>query len=175
MKGLLSSFPSPVYAPDEEPMGIIELEDNLADVDKPPELPAGAYVGEVQDVQMQTSGKGNRYFAIKFVIPPDQLPADIAEHFEDGAVLYWNRNIVPNGRDRRALFNLRKLVEALGLDSKTTTIDPNEWMGRRARLRVVMGKWQGEDRAEIRSVDPAEAKPAPARQQQQAARGRKGR
>jgi hypothetical protein len=153
-----------LQAPADEPIGLIELEENLADVEKPPELPPNWYIGEVQDVQVQTSGKGNQYFSIRFVIPPDELPADIREHFEDGASMYWNRNIVPNGKDRRALFNLRKLIEAFGLDSKTTTIDPNEWMGRTARLRVVMGKWQGEDRAEIRSVEAAEAAPAPRRE-----------
>jgi hypothetical protein len=59
------------------------------------------------------------------------------------------------------MFNLRKFIEALGLDSNTTTIDPNEWMGRPARLHVVMGKWQGEERAEIRAVEAAEEKAPP--------------
>jgi hypothetical protein len=59
------------------------------------------------------------------------------------------------------MFNLRKFIEALGLDSNTTTIDPNEWMGRTARLHVVMGKWQGEERAEVRAVEAAEEKAAP--------------
>jgi hypothetical protein len=149
-------------------LGMIELEDNLSQVEKPPELPPGKYVGEVQEVSIQTSGKGNQYFSIKFVIPSDEIPADIAEHYDDGAVLYWNRNIVPNGKDRRALFNLRKLIEALGLNSNTTSIDPNEWMGCKARLTVVHGKWQGETRAELKALDPAETKPA-------AATGKRGR
>jgi len=148
---------------EEETIGVIELEANLSDIEKPPELPPGKYVGEVQDVQVQTSGKGNQYFAIKFVIPPTEIPADVAEHYDDGAVLYWNRNIVPNGKDRRALFNLRKLIESLGLNANTTSIDPNEWMGQRSKLNVVHGKYQGETRAEIKSLEPAEAvKAAPA-------------
>lgn len=160
----------------DEPMGIIELEESLQDVEKPKEIPPGKYVGEVQDVQEATSGKGNTYYAIQFRVPPDELPADIAEQYEDGAVLFWNRVLKPKGRaDRRALFNLRKFMEALGLDSNTTTIDPNEWMGRPARLHVVAGKYQGEERAEIRSVEPAEAKPATARGQKAAAPAAKGR
>lgn len=147
-------------ADSDEPMGIIELDESLSDIEKPPELPAGTYTGEVQDVQIGQSQKGNRYFAVKFVIPADEIPKDIQEHFPDGAVLYWNRNIVPTKGDRRALFNLRKLIEALGLDSNTTSVDPNEWMGREARLRVTMGKWQGEDRAEIKSVEAAESRAA---------------
>ena len=147
----------------EEQIGILELEDNLADVEKPPEVSAGPYEAEIQDVQEGTSGKGNTYYAIKFVIPSDQLPADIAEHYEDGAVLYYNRIVKPEKGNRRALFNLRKFIEAIGLDSNTTTIDPNEWMGQKARIHVVMGKWQGEERAEIKSIEAAEAKAAPAR------------
>lgn len=146
---------------DDEPLGVIELDENLSDVEKPKDIPPGRYNGEVQDVQEATSAKGNTYFAIQFRIPPSELPADVAEEYEDGAVLYWNRILKPRGKtDRRALFNLRKFIEALGLDPNTSTIDPNEWMGQTARLQVATGKYQGEDRAEIRSVEAAEA-PAP--------------
>jgi hypothetical protein len=148
----------------DEPMGIIELDENLADVEKPKDVPPGKYTGEVQDVQEATSGKGNTYYGVQFRIPPDELPVDIADQYEEGAVLYYNRIIKPRGRsDRRALFNLRKFVEALGLDPNTTTIDPNDWMGRQARLMVRTGKYQGEERAEIAGVEPAEAKPATTR------------
>lgn len=148
----------------DEPIGIIELEENLADVERPKDVPPGKYTAEVQDVQEATSGKGNVYFAVQFRIPPDELPADVAETLEDGAVLYYNRIIKPRSRsDRRALYNLRKFIEALGLDPNTTTIDPNDWMGRQARLIVRTGVYNGEQRAEIGSIEAAEAKPAPAR------------
>jgi hypothetical protein len=148
-------------ANDDNPMGIIELEDNLADVEKPREVPPGKYVAEVQDVQEAMSQKGNTYYAIQFRVAPEELPADVADEYEDGAVFFWNRLLKPKSRsDRRALFNLRKFIEALGLDANTTTIDPNEWMGRSVRLHTAMGKFQGEDRAEIRAIEAAEA-PAP--------------
>jgi hypothetical protein len=146
----------------DEPMGLIELDENLADVEKPKEIPPGKYLGEVQDVQEKASAAGNTYFAVQFRVPPDELPADVAEQYEDGAVLFWNRIIKPRGRsDRRALFNLRRFIEALGLDPNTTTIDPNDWMGRQARLMVRMGKYQGEERAEIASVEAGEVKAPP--------------
>lgn len=148
----------------DEPMSVIELDENLADVERPKDIPPGKYTAEVQDVQEATSGKGNTYFAVQFRVPPDELPADVADQYEEGAVLYWNRIIKPRSRsDRRALYNLRKFIEALGLDPNTTTIDPNDWMGRQARLIVRTGTYQGEQRAEIGSVEPAEAKAAPAR------------
>lgn len=160
------------HAADDEGLGVIELDESLADAEKPPELPAGVYVGEVQDVQKATSGKGNEYFAVTFVIAPDEIPADLREHYEDGARLFWNRTIVPKKGDRRALWNLRKFIEALSLDSNTTSIDPNEWMGRKARLRVVIGKYQGEERAEIRAVEAAEAEAPPRAKKKVAGRGR---
>lgn len=176
---------------DQEDLDVIELEESLADVEKPAELPAGLYVGEVQDVQVATSAKGNLYYSVRFFIPPDEIPADIQDQFEDGTSLFWNRQIKPrDGKDRRALFNLRRFVEALGLDANTTSIDPNDWMGQRARLRVRQtinprGPASGK-RAEIGSIEPLEeAAPARARQPEPeleeevetrpAPRGRRGR
>ena len=153
----------------DDVLSAIELDVNLADVEKPKEIPPGKYVGEVQDVQVNTSGKGNQYFAIRFVIPPEQIPADLAEQYEEGVTLYWNRQLVPrNAADRRTLFGLRKFIEALGLSSKTSTIDPNEWMGRTATLVVRHGKdLEGNMRAEIGSIlagdSPAPAAAAPSR------------
>lgn len=142
---------------DDAPIGLITLDENLADVEKPPEVRPGTYNGEVQDVQLPTSGKGNQYFGVKVVIPPEELSADQRDGYPDGAVFYWNRTIVPTPGDRRAMYNLRRLVEALGLDSNTSTIDPNEWMGRKVKVRMRMGKYNNEDRAEIAALEAAEA------------------
>jgi hypothetical protein len=141
----------------QEDVDIIELEDSLADVEKPKELRPGVYLGEVQDVQKQTSGKGNQYYAIKIVIAPDEVPADTRDDFPDGVILYWNRQVVPKKGDRRALFNMRKLYEAMGLSSNVTVIDTSEWMGCQVRVRVRHKPWEGELRAEIQSLEAAEA------------------
>jgi len=146
---------------DDEPLSIVELEGNLADAEKPPEVPPGKYVGEVQDVQAQSSQAGNRYWCVRFVISQDELPAGVAEHYEDGAVLYWNRQLVPrDNRDRRTIFALKQLYTALGLDPNITTIDPNDWMGCKALITVRAGTYLGESRAEIASLAPAERAPA---------------
>jgi hypothetical protein len=141
----------------DQDLDIIELEDSLADVEKPKELRPGVYLGEVQDVQKQTSGKGNSYYAIKIVIAPDEVPADARDDFPDGVILYWNRQVVPKKGDRRALFNMRKLYEAFGLSSNVTVIDTSEWMGCSVRVRVRHKPWEGEMRAEIQSLEAAEA------------------
>lgn len=163
---LLNSYAVHAMADDDgadDVLSVIELDENLDEAEKPEELAAGTYVGEVQDVQIQTSSKGNRYFAVKFVIPEEEIPSDIREGFPDGAVLYWNRQVVPKQGDRRALWNLRRFMEALGLPTNKNSIDPNEWMGCRAKLRVKMGKWEGQDRAEIGAVESAEAPASAAR------------
>ena len=159
----------------DEQLGVLELEESLADAERPPEVPANTYIAEVQDVQIPTSAKGNQYYSVTFVIPPEELPDNVKEFYDDGARLFWNRVLVPVRGDRRAMYNLKVFVEALGLDANTTQIDPNQWMGRRAKLRVVMGKYQGEDRAEIRAVERAETA-APRREtasKKAAARGRR--
>lgn len=158
---MLSALAVRMADDDGETLGIIELEDNLADAEKPPELPAGNYTGEIQSVETAISGKGNEYFAIAFKIPPSEIPAELQDDFEDGATLFYNRLIKPKRGDRRALYNLKQFVEKIGLDTNTTAIDPNEWMGQEARLKIVHEKYQGESRAQIKSIESAEGKTAP--------------
>lgn len=139
-------------------LDILELEDNLSDVEKPAELPPGMYTAEVQDVQTAISqGKGNKYYAIRLHVPADEISADVKDDFPDGATLSWNRQIVPKKGDRRSLYSLRKLIEAMGLNPNTTTIDPNEWMGCHVRIKVRHKPYEGEMRAEISAIEAAEA------------------
>ncbi len=42
---------------EREDLDIITLEEQLSNAEKPPELPAGLYEGEIQDVQMAASQK----------------------------------------------------------------------------------------------------------------------
>lgn len=150
-----------------EPLDILELDENLSDVEKPPILAKGRYEAECVEVSIQTSsGKGNRYYSIAVRVPPEQIPANQQDAFEDGAVLYWNRQLVPTGKDQRAKYNLRKLLEAFDMPTQITTFDPNELMGQRVGIVVDHERWQGEDRAQIKSlftIDSGSApnKPAP--------------
>jgi len=142
-----------------EPVGIIELESTLADAEQPKELPAGLYEGEVIDVQIGTSQKGNDYFGIQVHIPTSEYPKDFdADNAPDGMTMFYNMVTVPKRGDQRAMFRLKMLYQALGLDLNTTSIDPNEWMGRKVRCRVRMGKpYAGNPaRAEIAGLEKAE-------------------
>jgi hypothetical protein len=141
----------------DEELDIISLDMNLSDVERPPDVPVGRYIGEIQNIEVKTSGQGNDYFAMRVLIPAENIPADIVEHYEDGALFYYNRLLVPKGNDRRALWNLRQFVEKLGLSSETNEIDPNEWMNQRIGLVIGTEKnLEGETRSAIRSMFAAE-------------------
>ena len=143
-----------------EELGIIQLDQNLSDVERPPEVPVGKYIGEIQSVEVKTSGQGNEYFAIRILVPSDNIPAEVAEHYEDGA-LFFNRLLVPKGNDRRSLWNLRQFVEKIGLNSNTNEIDPNEWMNQNVGLVIGMEKnLEGELRSGVKSLFAAEEAPA---------------
>jgi hypothetical protein len=140
-----------------EEMGIINLEANLGDVERPPDVPVGRYTAEIQMVEVKTSNNGNDYFAMRFLVPQENLPAEVAEHYEDGAIFFYNRLLVPKGNDRRTLWNLRQFVEKLGLDTNTTEIDPNQWMNQ--TIGIVIGtekNLEGELRSAVKSLFAAE-------------------
>jgi len=141
-------------------LGIISLDQNLSDVERPPEVPVGRYVGEIQSIEIKTSGQGNDYFAMRILIPADNIPAEVAEHYEDGALFFYNRLLVPKGNDRRSLWNLRQFIEKLGLDSNTSEINPNEWMNQQIGLVIASEKnLEGELRSTVRSLFAAEDAP----------------
>jgi hypothetical protein len=146
---------------EQEELGIISLDVNLADVERPPEIPVGKYVGEIQSIEVKTSGQGNEYFAIRILVPAENIPAEVAEHYEDGALFFYNRLLVPKGNDRRSLWNLRQFVEKIGLDSNTNEVNPNEWMNQSVGIVVGTEKnLEGEMRASVRSLFAAEDAPA---------------
>jgi hypothetical protein len=139
----------------EEPLSIVELDENLDEAEKPPELPNGNYQAEVEDVQEAVSAQGNAYYPVRFRIPPEAIPPDYAEFFDEGAVLSYYRILKPNGRDRRILWNLKQFMKALGLPTNITTLDPSEWIGRPATVVLKQSAYQGEMRAGIVAVEAA--------------------
>ena len=143
-------------APSEEgseELSIITLDEDLDSVEKPPELAVGKYEGEVMEVGVQTSQKGNEFYAIKITIPQENLPANVQDDFPDGATFYWNRQLVVGpDSDRRTKYNLRKMIEAFGLPSNTREIDPATWMNCPVGVVIRHGKFNGETRAEIASL-----------------------
>lgn len=146
---------------ENEVLEAYELEENLGDAEKPPELPNGTYLAEIQDVQDATSAAGNPYWAVRFRVPPSECPPEIAEAFEDGVVLTYSRLMKPKKGDARARYNLKQFYLALGLNPHVTTVDPTAWMGQPARIVVKQQPYQNEMRAGIVSIEAGEDRPTP--------------
>lgn len=132
-------------------LDILELETNLEDVPEPELIKPGYYVGEVQGIEVKQNQRGTgSYYAIKFVVPTDEFPPDYeVDNHPDGLVLYYNLLRVPTAGDRRSISNIRKFMEKLGLSVSTNKIDPNAWLGQRAKLKVIHNEYQGVKRESI--------------------------
>jgi hypothetical protein len=145
---------------DDGSVDIIEIEGSLDEIEKPQDIKAGRYLAEITNVEIRQGPKA-RYYAVTFVIPPEEFPSDQAEALEesnpDGIQIYWNRVMVPrSGSDQRSLFRVKQWMATIGLDTATNRIDPSEWMGQQAMLVVQHGTWQGEKRPEIKRVEKAD-------------------
>lgn len=131
---------------------IIELDVSLADVEKPELLPKGWYDGEIRNVTIRKSGKGNDYYNLELIIPTTQFPAGFEEeNYPDGAAVYYNRLLVP-GRDRRSLWNMKQFIEKLDLPV-TNRVDPNEWMGRPVKIKIGHNLYQGQTNMNVEAIE----------------------
>lgn len=116
---------------------ILELDMNLADYDDFEPLPNGGYPGQITKAEMRTSDKGNDYYYITFNIHPDDFPADYSvENAPDGMNLVYARIQKPDPRNRRSITAVKSFMRALGIDLKTSVINPGDWEGRKAKLII---------------------------------------
>lgn len=145
------STPTPDEEVYEDNLDILELDQNLDDIEEPDLLPQGWYVGEVQGVEIRDNQKGTgKYYAIQFTIPTDNFPANYdVENWPEGCQLYYNLVRVPRAGDRRSYTSVKKLMQSLGLSLSTNRIEPNTWIGRPAKLKVIHNEYQGITRESI--------------------------
>lgn len=133
---------------------ILELEFNLEDMDDFEPLPDGEYPATVTLAEMRTSDKGNDYYYMSFQIHPDNFPADYSrENAPDGLSLVYARVQKPDPKNRRSITGVKNLYRALGIPLKTSTINPGEWEGKQAKLRLKKQDWNGETINSIVAVE----------------------
>lgn len=133
---------------------IIDLDMNLEDYDDFEPLPAGAYPATVVLSEMRTSDKGNDYYYLQFQIHPDDYPADYAmENAPEGTNLVFARVQKPDPRNRRSITNVKNLMRALGMDIKTSVINPGDWEGKKAKLVIKKDNFNGMPNNSIVSVE----------------------
>lgn len=133
---------------------IIELDMNLEDYEDFEPLPNGAYPATVTLAEMRTSDKGNDYYYMTFQVHPDDFPADYAvENAPEGLNLVYARVQKPDAKNRRSTTNAKNLMRALGINLKTSVINPGEWEGKKAKLVLKKDKFNGQDTNQIVSIE----------------------
>lgn len=133
---------------------ILELDMDLDSFEDFEALPNGEYPAEVRSAEQRMSDKGNEYYYIVFNIHPDDFPADYAvENAPEGMNLIYARLQKLDPKNRRSITAVKNFYRALGLDLKTSVINPGEWEGKRAKLVVTRDEYQGEIRNGIKSVE----------------------
>lgn len=133
---------------------IVELDMNLEDYDDFEPLPAGEYPATVTLAEKRTSDKGNDYYYLTFQIHPDDYPADYSlDNAPEGTNLTWARTQVPSPNNRRSITNVKNLMRALGLKLNSSIINPGDWEGKRAKLVINKGNFNGMPNNSIVSVE----------------------
>lgn len=135
---------------DDKIPSVMEYSSDVTDAQPPAPLPEGRYVGDIVEVEVKVSQKGNHYVAVGFLITPDQYPVDFTEGNPDGTKLYYNRVQVSD--DARGRFQMRKFCETIDAPMGRR-IDVNDWMGKRAYLHVKNSEYEGMPRAEIAKTE----------------------
>lgn len=133
---------------------ILELDMNLADYDDFEPLPNGAYPAQILEAEMRTSDKGNDYYYVIFLIHPDDYPADYAvENNPEGTRLVHARVQKPDPKNRRSITAVKNFMRAIGLDLKTSTIDPSTWVTKKAKLVIKRDEFNGSPTNSIVSIE----------------------
>lgn len=133
-------------------VSIIEYAEDLDAAEAPAVLPPGDYPAEIRGAEIKTSGKGNQYIQVTFIISPDDYPADATDLDVDGSILSYGRLSPDN--TTRARFNMKKFVQAIG-GTMGKKLDLNDWIGKQAIVTVVNEPYDGVTQANIKKVNPA--------------------
>jgi hypothetical protein len=134
-------------------MGLLEFSSNIADAEAPPQLPAGEYKCVcTAAVDKKAASSGNPMLTLTLQIPSSEFPADF-DGGEGVDALTFTSNIV--SRDIPAdRWRMKNTCKAFGVPM-SSSIDPNDFVGREARARVRMGTdLEKNPRAEVGSVLP---------------------
>jgi hypothetical protein len=128
---------------------IVEYSEDIASAEAPAPIPVGEYPAEIRGVEIKTSQKGNRFYAVKFFIAPENYPVDFTEGDPDGMTLTYNRVLAEDNAQAR--FRVRKFCEAIGA-KMGKRIDVNDWIGLSATIAIKHDEFEGEPRAQIDRV-----------------------
>ena len=108
-------------------------------------LPEGLYHSVVDNVEVE---EGNAAPYLKWTFKTKDEDSKL-----DGKPLYYNTSLAP-----QALWNLRNLLETLGVETPDSEVDlvPSEWHGLELMLKVQHEEWEGKTRAKVTDFQPLE-------------------
>jgi len=134
-------------------MGLLNFSANIADAEAPPQLPAGEYKAVCTAAQDKTAASsGNPMLTLTLQVPRTEFPADFdpGDGVDD---LTFTMNVV--SRDIPAdRWRMKNVCKAFGVPM-SSSIDPNDFVGREARARIRMGQdLEKNPRAEVGQVLP---------------------
>lgn len=133
---------------------IVELDMNLDEYEDFEPLPAGGYPFTVTKAEMRTSDKGNDFYYTTLQIHPDDYPPDYdPSNAPDGLNLVHARMQKPDPKNRRSITAVRNFMGAIGLSTKTPRINPAEWEGKKGKVVIKIGKYNGEPINEIVAIE----------------------
>ena len=132
-------------------MGLLNFSKNIADAEAPPQLPVGEYNGMcIAATDKEAASSGNPMLVLTLQIPRSEFPADFDPgDGVDDLTFTWNivSRDIPADRWR-----MKNVCKAFGV-AMSQNIDPNEFVGKQARVRTRMGKdLENNQRAEISGV-----------------------
>lgn len=131
---------------------LFDFSQDLSTAEAPPPLPARKYQATVTSAVPKMSQKGNTYAEIGFTVDPSQFPPDFAAIQKDAVVLYHRRLVLEDSV--RGRYQARKFCEALRVPT-SKRLDLNDFVGKIAVIEVTKSSYNGEDRADIKTVEAA--------------------
>lgn len=137
----------------EEIPSIIEFSEDVDTQEAPSPLPAGVFIGEIQEATVQKSKAGKLYCKTVWLIGSDQYPADFVDGPDEGVLLMYFRAPLEDNAGARS--SLRRFCEAVGYTVKKH-FDASELLGLQARLTIVHDSYNGTRRASIKELASAE-------------------
>lgn len=134
-------------------MGLLTFSANIADAEAPPQLPAGEYKAICTAASDKVAASsGNPMLTLTMQVPRTEFPVDF-DPGEGVDELTFTMNVV--ARDIPAdRFRMKNTCKAFGVPM-SSSIDPNDFVGKEARARIRMGQdLEKNPRAEIGQVLP---------------------
>ncbi len=134
-------------------MSLITFSQNIADAEAPAPLPPGEYEGVCVAAEPGLSkSSGNPMLPLKFKITADQFPVDWESGGVDELDFTYNRLTTRDTAQDR--FRMKNICIALGVPM-SNNIDPNDFVGKRAKLVIETGKdLEGNPRADLAKILP---------------------